>query len=293
MEAQPITDNPGQAGNPTGSHCVLLVADEIFSGSDVARELENHLERPADEVEIKVISAAISHNRLDQELGNIDEALPQAEDRLATIVKQLGDAGFCTEGVTGDSDLLVAIGDGLAQYRPDEIVAVVHVEDESEPVERGIWDRLSTDFREPVTLLRVHHPHGQELPEVESVEHAAAHEKTHEEVIRETRNFPPLKTRDVAGIIFGVLGTIGLGIIALLAGTQEQGSEGSDRALSGDAAIILLIAMGAFLINVAHVVGLVFFQSVRYTGIWEKFMARTSIVVTSVGLVVSLILHLA
>lgn len=282
-----------EARSTTETHCVLLVADEVFSGSDVARELDRHLEGGPEAVEIKVISAAISHNRLDQELGNIDEALPQAEDRLDTIVAELNGAGFIAEGVTGDSDLLVAIGDGLAQYQPDEIVAVVHVEDESEPVERGIWDRLSEDFRQPVTLLRVHHPRGDELPAVASTEHAPAHEKTHEEVIRETRNFPPLNARDVAGILFGVIGTIALGIIALVAAGQETGSEGSDRALSGDAAIIVLIAIGAFLINVAHVVGLVFFQSVRYTGIWEKFMARSSIAVTSLGLVISLILVLA
>ena len=54
-----------------------------------------------------------------------------------------------------------------------------------------------------------------------------------------------------------------------------------------------MIAMAAFLINVAHIVGLLFFESVRYTGIWEKFMARASILITTVGLAVSLILWLA
>ncbi len=39
-------------------------------------------------------------------------------------------------------------------------------------------------------------------------------------------------------------------------------------------------------------VGLVFFGSVRYKGVWEKFMARMSIGLTSIGLLVALILLL-
>jgi hypothetical protein len=76
-------------------------------------------------------------------------------------------------------------------------------------------------------------------------------------------------------------------MIAVAIGNEDNGE------LSGAAAVVLLIAIGAFLINVAHIVGLLFFESVRYTGIWERFMSRMSIFVTGTGLAVALILWLS
>ena len=155
--------------------------------------------------------------------------------------------------------------------------------------EKNLWDRLGTDFHAPVTQLKVPHPAGGGgIPAVESVEHFSAHQRTEEEIQTETRNFPPLKKMDIAGILIGFIGTVALGMVAVAVGTEDGGGN-----LSGSAAIVLLIAMGAFLINVAHIVGLLFFESVRYSGIWQKFMARLSIGITTIGLAVSLVLWLA
>ena len=292
MDAQ--TEQTRESGNeqtPDESpHRILLVADDVVDGEDLTRELGAHLDDDAGKPEVLVISPAIAHTRLDQELGNVDPVLPEAGERMETLVKELSEAGFDARGTVGDSDLLVAIGDGLAEFKPDEIVAVTHVKEEAEPAERGLWQRLKDEFHEPVTLLTVSHEgrSDDEAAAVVSTEHAPAHEETNEEVIRETRNFPPLSTRDVAGILFGILGTIALGIIAVLAASPDDGKD-----LTGGDAAIILIASGAFLINVAHVVGLVFFESVRYSGIWDKFMARMSIGVTSIGLIAALILWLA
>ncbi len=266
---------------------MLLVADELFRGRDLARELGAHLDREPETVEVLVVSPAISHNRFDQESGNIDPVLPEAGDRMVSVIGELGELGFRAHGTIGDSDPLVAIDDGLAEFPADEIVVVCHVRSEADPAERGIWDRLSSDFHQPVTLLQVVHPVGGDVSGVIKTEHAPAHRRTEEEVIRETRNFPPLERRDLAAILIGLIGTVGLGMIAVAAGTSDAGE------VSGRAAVILLIAIAAFLINVAHVVGLLFFESVRYTGIWEKFMALTSMLVTGVGLLVALVLWLA
>ncbi len=270
-------------------HRILLVADDKVDGNDLTRELQSHVGDAAGKPEVLVISPAISHSRLDQELGNVDPVMPEAAERMEALVKELSEAGFKATGTVGDGDLLVAIGDGLAEFKADEIVAVNHVEEEAEPAERGLWTRLKDEFHQPVTLLTVSNQGRaeDEGAEIVSTEHAPAHEVTHEEEIRENRNFPPLKSRDIAGILFGILGTIALGMIAVFSG------DGDDGNLTGRTAAILLIAIGAFLINVAHVVGLLFFQSVRYTGLWDKFMARMSIGVTSIGLIVALVLWLA
>ena len=80
--------------------------------------------------------------------------------------------------------------------------------------------------------------------------------------------------RDIIGILVGFFGTVALGLISVAAGTMIAGED------LGPAAAILLLAIGSFLLNAAHIVGLLFFQSVRYTGFWEKFMARISMTYT-------------
>jgi hypothetical protein len=95
-----------------------------------------------------------------------------------------------------------------------------------------------------------------------------------------------LRRRDIAGMLVGFIGTVALGLIALAAGIKDNGD------ISGAAAAVLLIAIGAFLINVANIVGLIFFQSVRYDGIWEKFLTRTSMIYTLTGLLVAIPLWL-
>ena len=286
MDSRTTTsENGGEvAGQP---HRVLLLADARLKGSDFAQELETHID-DLDDVEVMVISPALAHNRIDQELGNIDETLPEAEERLSGVVNELREAGLSTAGMVGDSDPLVALGDGLAQYPADEIVVVSHSGRDAAPGEKGIWERLEADYHQPVTELRIGGEHGTGgTPDVEAVRHAPAHDRTLEEEVRATRNFPPMRPRDVAGIVIGIVGTIALGMIAVAIGTDDDGN------LTGRAAVVLLIAIGAFLLNVAHVVGLLFFESVRYHGIWERLFARASMGITTIGLAIALVLWLA
>lgn len=274
-------------GNQEESHRVLLVADELFRGSDLAEELRSHLESTKG-LEIHVISTATAHSAVDQELGDIDGPKAEAGERLDHILKELEDQGFAASGVVGDPDPKVAVGDGLVDFDADEIIVVSHVDSEREHAEKDLWGRIKDDFHPPVTQLKVGHPDSAgSAAAVEAVEHAPAHEKTEDELINETRNFPPLRRLDVAGILVGFIGTVALGMIAVAAGTDDGGE------LSGSAAIILMIAIGAFLVNVANIIGLLFSESVRYTGIWQKFFARVSIGFTAVGLAVSLLLWLA
>lgn len=286
MDSQTTTDGVADAGKGDGRYRVLLVADEVVRGEDLAAELKSHVKQASDTVLIYVIATVIPHSALDQELGNVDPWLPEAGQRMRTLLSEIHDAGFEAEGRVGDADPLVAIGDGLAEFDADEVVVVTHSDSHAERTEEGVWERLRTDFHQPITQLKVEAEPAEAEPEVVDVRHVPAHETTPEEEIRENATFPPLNRRDVTGIMVGVLGTIALGVIALAAGTQDDGE------LSGRAAVILLIAIGAFLFNVAHIVGLLFFQSVRYTGIWERFMARGSMLVTTVGLAVALFLWL-
>lgn len=269
----------------TEPYRVLLVVDELFRGDEMAEGLKGQM-GDHDSVQILLVAPALAGNRVDQELGNIDVTFPEAEERMTAALKELSEAGLDAQGEVGDADPLVAIDDALARFPADRIVVVNHVDGDALPAEEGMWDRLSLDYRQPVTQLKVTIPVDGEPQKIADIERAPARERTEEEKIRATRNFPPLSRRDLTGILFGLLGTAAIGLVAVGIGTEYEG------ALSGKAAAAVLIAIGAFLINVAHVIALLFFESVRYDGFWDRFMARMSIGVTSLGLIAALILWL-
>jgi hypothetical protein len=89
----------------------------------------------------------------------------------------------------------------------------------------------------------------------------------------------------VAGIIWAIVGTLIL--VAIAAANPDETASGFDLD-----AMHTLIA-GAFgLINLAHVVGLVLFESVGYRGLAQRFFADLSLYGTTAAIGVSLLLLL-
>lgn len=291
--AAEITDRtldvpPADEGPDDDIHRILVVADERFRGADFLGELRSHMKVPEAEVEVYVVAPALAHSGVDHEMANFDEPIAEAHTRLDAIVGELKTVGIEAVGHVGDGDPVTAVGDGLREFPADEVIVVSHVDSQRAYAEKDLWERLKLDFRLPISDIQVARPDSEdEIPGAIRVDHEPAKEYTQEEVIRSTRNFPPLTTRDTAGMIVGLLGTFFLGLIAVLA------NSGTDGPIEGRHAAIILIAIGSFLLNAAHIVGLLFFQSVRYTGIWERFMARLSLGFTSLGLIAALLLWLA
>lgn len=272
----------------TASLKVLLVADEAFRGTEFLDELRRHIDGRSAEVEVFVIAPALAGSGLEHELASFDEPIKEAGSRLETVLAELKGVGIEAVGEVGDGDPVVAIGDGLREFEADEIIVVAHGDDNRAYAEKGLWARIQHEFHQPLVELVVGPADGDgSAPAVVDVQRDGGRAVTEEEEIERTRNLPPLTRRDVTGMLVGFLGTIALGLIAVAAGTDDPDG------ISGAAAVILLLAIGAFLLNAAHIVGLLFFQSVRYTGIWERFMARLAMFYTVGALVLALALWLA
>ncbi len=279
---------PAEEGPDDDIHRILVVADERFRGSDFLDELRSHMKVKRAEVEVYVVAPALAHSGVDHEMANFDEPILEAQARLDSIVAELRKVGIEAVGHVGDGDPVTAVGDGLREFPADELVVVSHVDSQRAYAEKDLWDRLRLDFRLPISDIQVPRPEeGSANPSAVRVDHEPAKPHTQEEIIRSTRNFPPLQKRDSAGIVVGLLGTFFLGLIAVLANSDVDGP------IEGRNAAIILIAIGSFLLNAAHIVGLLFFQSVRYTGIWERFMSRLSLGFTTVGIIAALLLWLA
>lgn len=284
----PTMDVPPVEANPKdGIHRVLLVADEQFRGSDFLDELRSHMKTPEAQVEIFVVAPALADTALHHEMGDFDEPSAEAAHRLDAILEELKSSGINAIGHVGDLDPIVAVGDGLREFPADELIVVSHPESQRSYAEKDLWERLKLDFRLPISDMEVPRPGDGGAAKAIRVQHEPAKEHTEEEMVRATRNFPPLSRRDTAGMVVGLLGTFCIGVIAVLANSADTGP------IVGRNAAIILIAIGAFLLNGAHTIGLLFFESVRYTGVWDRFMARIALGFTTVGVVAALILWLA
>jgi hypothetical protein len=104
----------------------------------------------------------------------------------------------------------------------------------------------------------------------------------HEHEWRASENLPPLSREDIVGIAIAGVGTAALILIAAITANNDSGSYGAVTIAR------VLIATGVALINLAHVVGIVFFESVDYHGPFQHFFARLSMFGTIGALIVSL-----
>lgn len=279
---------PETTESPSNTLKVLLVADEEIRGTDFMAELKRHVNGRSAEVEVFVTVPALADSAIDHEMANFDGPIKKAGERLDNVLAELKSVGIEAVGQVGDGDPVVAIGDGLREFDADEIIVVAHREADRKYAERDLWKNIEHEFHQPIVELIVDAPDGSgAAPHVVETHEDAGRGETEQEVIDRTRNFPPVNRRDLAGILIGFIGTFALGLIAVGAGSKVDGD------ISGGSAAVLLLAIGAFLINAAHIVGLLFFQSVRYTGIWEKFMARLAILYTVPAVIVALIIWIS
>lgn len=273
---------------------VLLVADERLSGNDLVDELQFHLNGDHRPLEMLVIAPSLAGSAIQHEMADFDGPIEGARERLGWILRELDRVGIQATGEVGDGDPTVAVGDGLREFGAGEIVVVGHAEGHGRTYgEKDLWTRLEREFAVPITGIMVDHPEGEELSaDVVSIRHGTGQTRLEDDELLASRNFPPLRRRDIIAILVAMIGTFLLGLLAVTAGLDYPGDLRTYGPL-GRGAIIVLIAIGAFLINIASVVALILFQSVGYDGIWKRFTFRFSLTYTSVGLVAALLLLLA
>ena len=108
----------------------------------------------------------------------------------------------------------------------------------------------------------------------------------HEHEWRASANMPPLSREDLISIVVAALGTAAVVLIAIISAGGEHGNY-SDVTIART-----LIATGILLINMAHVVGILFFESVDYHGPFQHFIARLSTFGTIGAIIVSLAIGL-
>jgi hypothetical protein len=87
-------------------------------------------------------------------------------------------------------------------------------------------------------------------------------------------------------LVLGVVGPIGASGLAAAVGASGSGPE------VGWKAVAIGIAIGVALVNMAHVVGITLFESVRYRGGFAKFFRTLSLVATPAAVLANLLILL-
>jgi len=269
------------------SRPVLIVANEEIAG-DVAEAVVAEVRRmpgngtPA----VHLVCPALASSGLKHTFGDIDEAIPAAEERLNGSLETLRAAGLEASGEVGDSDPVTAISDELQKHGAERILVIAHARDEERAhAEKELLERINREFDQPATELLVSGTGEDE--QVEGREIAPPGAKRREEGRRLSRNLPPLRKQDALGIAVAILGTIILIILAGACPDKQEEQGGPIVQFAGGCALRYLLAGGFFLINLGHLGALLLMESVGYRGPFERFFARLSLVGTPLAIVAS------
>jgi hypothetical protein len=282
-----------QQGARTGAgKRALVVVDEEVSGEELTRSLLDHLDRGLEEV--FVVAPALPDSKLDLLMGNVDEAIPPAKERLEATLAQLREAGLNVRGEVGDSDPIQAMSDEIVKFGPGQVILVSHREGDG-PAENELLEQAERNFELPVLQILVNRAEDRaEEPEVLDVQSTTPGAGAGKKTKTAYKGMPELNKRDVMGIAVAIVGTIILGILTAAGFNADQvrGGDHEESRLGTEVIAMALISIGFALINLGHITGLLIFQGVRFEGRPTRFMSRTSLYGTPVAILACIVLLL-
>lgn len=258
-------------------HRVIAVVTDELHGTEPIEQLRSG----DDGVEVRVVVPAVEANSLEHTLGDIDGPRKQAEERLERVLRHLRDGNVQVSGEVGDPDPVQAAQDALLKGPADEVLIFEHCEAEHKWYENGMFERATESIEPPLRLVVLEHADGQP-------DHVVDVEETGQGTINPIADkefsggayVPGMTKADLAGMTAGIVGTI---IVAVLAAAVAADSSTK----TGWAAVAILIAIGIALANLAHVVGLTIFESIRYRGGFAKFFRTLALVGTPLAIVIN------
>ncbi len=125
---------------------ILLVANRTCPCGELHELLD---ERSAANARVLIVAPALN-GRLAHAVSDTDGAVEAARERLATAVDHLSEKGIEAEGIVGDSDPMLALGDALSQFDADEIVISSWPAGRSHWLEKNLIENAREEFDIPV-----------------------------------------------------------------------------------------------------------------------------------------------
>lgn len=104
--------------------------------------------------EIQIVVPALP-TRIAWLASDTDKTREVADERLQTVLSQVGDAGKPVEGRIGADDPVLAFEDAIADFDPDHIMIALRRAGTSGWQERGLVEQVLERFGLPVTVFRL------------------------------------------------------------------------------------------------------------------------------------------
>lgn len=259
---------------------LAIVPDGIEAGEPVAE-----IRRQGADAELRIVVPAVEASSFRHTLGDIDEPREEARERLDATLRLLRDEGLDVSGEIGDPDPVQAAQDALLKSPADEILIFEHEGSQARWFEDGLFERAQAGLEPPLRMVVLDGgaDGAERVVDVEEAGEGTVDPDADKEV--GSAYLPGLSRGDFAGMVIGVVGTI-VTIVLAAAAASGGGPE------SGWKAVAIGIAIFTALINMAHVVGLTLFESVRYRGGFAKFFRTLALVGTPAAVLANLLILL-
>jgi hypothetical protein len=257
---------------------LLAIVTDTVEGPESIEALTGR--EDADQVKVRLVLPAVEETQFRHVLGDVDEPVREAGERLETSLEELRRSGIAASGAVGDSDPVLAAKDALREEPADEVVIFERAPDQARWFEDGLFERAQEEIAPPLRMVLVSPGDngGSHIVAVDRDREGRSTPQAARSGFEISENLPRFSYGDFAGMIIGVVGTI----VAIVLAAAGPGPETAAGAAS------ILIAMAVALVNMAHVVGLTLFESVSYRGGWETFFRTLALVGTPLAVAVNL-----
>ncbi|MBS1842932.1 MAG: hypothetical protein JST53_00815 [Actinobacteria bacterium] len=256
---------------------LIAIVTPAFGSAESVEALKREVDGTP--TEVRMVAPAVEINPLHHTLGDIDGPREEAAERLKGAVAAVRDAGLEVSFEVGDPDPVQAAQDALLMRPADEILIFAHADDDKAWYEGDLWKHAEDSLEPPLKLVVVDGgPEGNErVVETDTSGAGLSNNDAPNEV--GSAYLPGLSRGDFTGMVLGIFGTI---VVAILAAVATSGSTGE-----GWAGVAIGIAIATALVNMAHVVGLLLMESVRYRGGFAKFFRTVALVGTPIAVLIN------
>jgi hypothetical protein len=262
-------------------HRLLAIVTDALEGPEPIEEIRRAGNGGG--TEVRVVVPAVEATSFRHTLGDIDEPKREAEERLRIALDALSRGGIAATGGVGDPDPVQAAQDALLEAPADEVLIFERESEQARWFEEGLFDRARESLEPPLRMVVVHtgDADGEHVVAVEEAGAGTTDADGSEVDIPISHNMPQVPRADLLGMVLGIVGTI---VVIVLAAAAAGGADSE----TGWHAVAIGIAIATALVNMAHVVGLTLFESVRYHGGFAKMFSTLSLVGTPIAVLVNL-----
>lgn len=262
-------------------HRLLAIVTDSLDGPEPIDEIRRA--GNGEGAEVRVVVPAVEASSFRHTLGDIDEPKREAEERLRLALDSLSRNGVAATGGVGDPDPVQAAQDALLEAPADEVLIFERESEQARWFEEGLFDRARESLQPPLRMVVIHSgdADGEHIVAVEEAGAGTTDADGSEVEIPISHNMPQVPRADLAGMVLAIVGTIATIVLAAAAAANSDSETGWH-------AVAIGIAIFTALINMAHVVGLTLFESVRYHGGFAKMFRTLSLVGTPAAVLINL-----